>query len=120
MTQKQIINAYITLVRLSSTQMSIRAARDLYVLRKQLEPTYQFCAEQEHLIVSKYNGQTVNGTIVFDDEESARKARQDLQDLHDLNVDLDFDAATINLNDIKDGVLSVNDMETLEGFVALI
>ena len=120
MKQKQMVNAYITLVRLGGAPMSVKAAHDLYLLRKKLEPTYQFCVEQEQMIVEKYNGRAVNGTITFSDEETVRHAHAALQELYDLEVEFESDAVTVKLDDIKGGTLSVNDLETLEGFVALI
>lgn len=120
MNQKQIINAYITLVKLSGVQMSIKAAHSLYSLRKKLEPTYQFCAEQEQLIVKKYNGQASNGTIIFADAECAKKAHEALHDLYELVVDIDFEPVTVNMDDFKDGTLSLNDLEAFDGLVILI
>lgn len=43
MIQKQVMNAFFTLTRLSSVQLPLKAAYDLYRLRKKLEPTYNFC-----------------------------------------------------------------------------
>lgn len=119
MTQKQMINAYIILVRLGSAQMSIRAAHSLYKLRKTLESTYQFCSEREQLIVEKYHGRVVNGSITFDNEEAAQCAQVDLQELYDLETETDIDAVAISMDDIKGVSLSMNDMDALEGFVVL-
>lgn len=119
MTQKQMINAYITLVRLGGAQMSVRAAHTLYQLRKKLESSYQFCSEREQLIIEKYHGKIVNGTITFDNEEAAQCAQADLRDLYDLDIDAGIEAVILSMDDIKGVSLSVNDMEALEGFVVL-
>lgn len=120
MTHKKLIDAYATLMRMSTVQIPIKAARDLYTIRKAIEPIYQFCAEQERVIVNGYNGKIANGTISFDDEDNTKKAQKDLQDLYALEAEYGLDPVTVHLDDIINCKMSLNDMETLDGFVVLV
>ena len=119
MNHKQMVNAYITLMRLSGASMPIRTAHELYCLRKKLEPAYQFCSEREQLIAEQYHGRIVNGRLSFEDESDMLHAQAELQELYALQSDEPFNAVSLNLNDIGDVSISVNDIESLEGFVVL-
>lgn len=61
MTQKQMVNAYLTLTQLSSAKLPVVTAYALYQLRKRLEPSYAFCVEQEQVIIEQHNGVMENG-----------------------------------------------------------
>lgn len=117
MIQKHIISAYITLSHLGGIQMPVRCAYQLYQLRKKLESSYQFCAEQERMIIEKYHGSVKNGVISFADEDNATNAQNALRELNEMTVEIEFDPVTINMNDIQSGSVSIDDIANLDGFV---
>ena len=119
MTYQKMINAYATLMRMSTTQMPIKAARALYSIRRAIEPTYEFCVEQEQVIVSSHEGKVNNGSITFTDEEKAKSAQQALQDLYSQEAEYDREPVELALDDVAGCKLTMNDLDALEGFVTL-
>lgn len=118
MNQKQIVNAYFTLVRLSSAQLPVKTAYALYQLRKKLEPTYTFCLEQERLIIDRFHGVHEGAAITFESAEAAQQAQHELDALNAMEVQLDFSPVVVRAEDTSGTMLSMNDIETLDGFVA--
>lgn len=117
MIQKHIINAYITLSHLGGIQMPVRCAYQLYQLRRKLEASYQFCAEQERRIIEKYHGVVQNGMVTFTDEEAAASAQDALREVNEMTVEIEFEPVTIKLDDMQSGSISMDDIANLDGFV---
>ena len=121
MNQKRAASAYIALFRLNDVQLNIKDAYSVYKMKKQLEDSYQFMTEQEQKIVDQYNGVILgNGNIQFASSEIAEKAKNEMQALNDLEIDLDITPISITLDAIRDGMMSPSDMESLEGFVSFV
>lgn len=120
MTQKQMIEAYVVLCRISGVQVDAGVAFDLYRIRKNLESYYSFCAERERVIIEKYNGSLENGNVSFSDSKDAANAQSELNALYSMEVDKEFTPITISHEALKNCTLSVNDLDTLNGIVTLI
>ncbi len=118
--QKQIVKAYISLMHLSGASMPLGTALSLYQLRKKLEGTYQFCAEQEQVIIERYGGNNQNGSISFSDAESVAGAQADLKELNDMEVELDIEPVSVKVDDLHGLEVTLNDIDALNGFVAFI
>lgn len=119
MSQKRVIDAYLVLMKLGAAQQPVKVAYGLYKLRKQLEPTFNFRMEQERLVIERYHGTQDGNTISFADPETAQKARVDLDELNEMEVQIDFEPVSISMEDIAGASQSMNDLEALDGFVVL-
>lgn len=117
MIQKHIIDAYITLTHLGGIQMPARCAFQLYQLRKKLETSYQFCAEQERMVITKYHGTVQNGMISFPDESDATMAQAALREISEMTVELEYEPVTVKLDDLEGGSITMDDIANLDGFV---
>lgn len=117
MTQKQIVNAYLVLARMSSEQLPFKVAYGLFQLRKQQEPTFNFRMEQERLVVDRYHGVPKDGIVSFSDQDDAKKAYTELEELNNMEIQIDISPVSISADDIAQAKLSMNDIETLDGFV---
>lgn len=116
MNQKQMVNAYVTLVKFSGTKMPVQNAYKLYMLRKKIEPSYQFYAEQEQKIIEKYNGTVRERSVSFVTAEDAKHASEEINELNIMEADIEFEPVTIDMEGIKDMNITMEDVANLEGF----
>lgn len=118
MKQVKIINAYRTLMNMAGETFPLPVAYKLYKLRKALEPQYDFQTEQERAAVEEFNGHFDDETkkIVFESVEVGEKFIKKLEELANMEVELEFEPVTINMNDIRMEI-TPNDIEKLDGFI---
>lgn len=120
MNYKQLINAYVTLTRMGGAQMEVKTAMTLYKVRKTLEPYYQFCVEREEAIMDRHEGRIVDGNVTFAKAEDAVSAQTELNELYLTEVEDNFIPVEVQMDSLKECTLSLNDVEALDGIIALI
>lgn len=119
MNHKQLINAYNVLVRMGGAQMDIKSAMKLYKVRNVLDPYFNFCVEREQAIMDRYHGTVAEGNITFSNAEDAAHAQAELNELYLTDIDDAFIPVEIAAESLKDCTMSLNDMEALDGIIAL-
>lgn len=118
MDYKTASEAYLSITRLNSVRFGIKDAFSVYKLRKKLEDVYNFFVEEQRKIIEKYNGEILeDGRIQFDSNETAEKARNDIESLNNSSIDVDIEPITINISEIQDGTMTPRDIEMLDGFI---
>lgn len=118
MKQYQINKAYNALGRLANMQLPVRDSRNLYMLSKQLDDAYSFEVEQEKKLIEKYNGVlTGDGGVTFPSNDEAKKFSEDLAELNNLEVDVEFDPVVISCDAMDGQRISPFDVACLDGFV---
>lgn len=118
MTNQQITNAYIALSRMGNVQLPIQITYKLFVLRQAFKTQFDFVAEQERIIVNRYNGtQTPTGEFQFADEETAIHVFDEMRELHNMDAVINFEKIEIPIATAAAGNLSMNDIQALDGIV---
>ena len=118
MKQYQINKAYSALGRLANMQLPVRDSRNLYMLSRQLEDAYSFELKQEKKLVEKYHGIIDNGGgVTFPNSDEAKKFGEEIAELNNLEVEIDFDPVVISCDSIEDQRISPYDIACLDGFV---
>ena len=119
MKQNQINKAYNALNRIANMSLPIRDSHNVYLLMKQLEPSYKFEAEQERKLMEKYGG-TIgdDGAIRFEDREGLIGFRGELEELGNFEPEIEFKPITISLDAMENQKLTPIDIMNLDGFVA--
>ena len=120
MKQNVIIQAYKAISKLNENPLSLKTAHALYLVKKMLEPHYEFQLNKEKEIYDKYNPTPLeNGDLDFGSPEKAQEFTKEYNDLinemKDLEVNLEFVKPSIRLDD--DLKLSIEDVEALEPFI---
>ncbi len=118
MKQYQINRAYNALGRMANMQLPVRDSRNLYMLSKQLDDAYSFEVEQEKKLIEKYNGVLAgDGRVTFPNDDEAKKFSEELAELNDLEVDVEFDPVIISCDAMREQRISPFDVACLDGFV---
>lgn len=118
MKQYQINRAYNALGHLANLQLPVRDSRNLYMLSKQLEAAYAFEVEQEKKLFEKYHGMIAgDGGITFTNSNDARGFSTEIEELHNLDVEVEFDPVTLSCDAIGDQCITPFDIACLDGFV---
>jgi hypothetical protein len=115
-TQGKATFAYITLTNMGVRMLPAKTAYKLYMVKKALESTYEFGSEQETKYVKELGleiGET--GNIKFKDSESRKQFAEKRMELYGIEVELNFDIPTVDLNEMKE--VTIAEIETLEGFI---
>lgn len=118
MKQYQINKAYNALGRLADMQLPVRDSRNLYMLSKQLGDAYDFALQQEKKLIEKYNGVlTGDGGITFSNSDEMKKFSEELAELNNLEIDVEFDPVIISCDAMEGQRISPSDIACLDGFV---
>lgn len=118
MKQYEVNRAYGAISRLAKMELPLRAAYDIYMLLRKLEPCYFFELEQEKKLLEKYNGSVnKNGYLEFDTNADAEGFHREVDELNKLDIDLDFDTVILSCATMNDIRISPTDIASLEGFV---
>lgn len=117
-TQKQINQAYSSLMYLSGLKLPIKTAFGLHKIVNVFKDGLNFGAERETALIEHYKG-TINpdGTITFDSEENKKDFIEEIEELYAYEHDVDIDKVTIDINMISEQKISVTDIDNLEGIV---
>ena len=124
MKQKEIIRAYKAINNFNQNEKnkqnaSVRVTHDLFVVRKLLEPHWQYQTELEQGILADAEAEWDNGKWKFKSTEKAKLFYDKLREVSNLDVDLgEFTKAKINLD--ENIYLSMDDMDALDPFVEFV
>ena len=121
MTQLQVTQAYKTLVELYRIKFPTQTSKPIYNLKNLCKDIYEFVTIEESKIIQSYNG-TLNadGSIAFhgnDRKERMENCFNELNQLHETEVELAFSPITITKVESNNKPISGEDIETLEGFI---
>jgi len=118
MKQYQINKAYKTLLKLTDFKLPVRAARDIYMLARQLEPSYSFELQQERKLAEQHGAQyDKNGMPLFATKDDAKAFQSELSEMINLEVELDFKPISISCDIFGDQLITAAEIASLEGFV---
>ena len=124
MKQIEIIRAYKAINNFNQNEKnkqnaSVRVTHDLFVVRKLLEPHWQYQTELEQGILVDAEAEWDNGKWKFKNAEKEKLFYDKLREVSNLDVDLgEFAKAKINLD--ENIYLSMDDMEALDPFVEFV
>ena len=109
--------AYNALSRLASEPMSIKDACALYLLRKALEPQWEFQWEQELNAVQALGARVLeDGTVEFQRTEDRDEFARVLRELADLDVEWAGDKIRLDVSALKTPV-SAAEVDVLAEFM---
>lgn len=113
MKQSNIVSAYKVLTKLSQQDLPIRLAFDLFKIKQQLQPQWDFQIEEETKAAATAT-QLPGGRLEFPSAEEADVFRKKLAEIAEMDVELEIKKASIPLTaEIR---LSVEDIEALKDF----
>lgn len=114
MKQSNIVGAYKVLTKLSQQDLPIRLAFDLFKIKQQLQPQWDFQIEEETK-ASAAAKQLPGGRLEFQTTEEADAFRKRLAEIGEIDVEMEIKKPSIPLTaEIR---LSVEDVEALKDFV---
>lgn len=121
MKQFQVNRAYGALLRLSQYKMPVRDSRNVYMLMRQLEPSYSFELAKERSLAAQYHVTfDNNGNWKFQDKEDAKKFTDEIEELTSMDVEIVFDPIKINCDSLGEQNISPAEIANLEGFVEFV
>ena len=125
MKQKDIILAYKAITNFNQNEKnkknaSVRTTHDLFIIKKLLEPHWQYQSELERDIFQETKAKMLeNGDIEFKSQEQKDKFFEKLNEVSNLDIDLgDFTKVKIKLD--EDINIPMDDMEALDPFVEFV
>ena len=117
-TQKQAIDAYRTIRKLSYQDTDGLTAMFLFDLREKLEPRFRFQDEQEQNCIKQLGCHIdASGVISFIDEESKQKYLDKMEEINKLEIDLDIIKKPLDISRLT---LNCYDIENLKPIVDVI
>lgn len=115
-TQNNAIKAYKIVNKLTSQELPLQIAYSLFKLKKALKQHYEFQLDQEHVLLDKLSPEYKDDSFVFKSTEDRNEFVEKMSEVAKMEITVDADIITINTNCSLN--LSVEDIETLDGFVA--
>lgn len=121
MRQYQINRAYGALLKLSQYMMPVRDSRNVYMLMRQLEPSYSFELEKEKALAAQYHATIDNtGNLKFQNKADADSFARDIDELTNMEVELEYNQIKISCDSLGEQNISPAEIAQLEGFVEFI
>ena len=115
-TQGSAVKAYNVINKLSGGSMPISMAYKFFKMKQALKVQYDFQAEQEQLLFDKFQPEYNDGMWTFSSEEDRDSFASKLDEINEMPVEIDLDKQRVVLDDHI--MISIEDMEALDGFVA--
>lgn len=117
MKQRDIIQAYKVINKISGTEMPVKTAYKVFKLHKVLQSHFEFQVESEDRIVSQAGVAVSDGGVInFDNQEQYEAVKKLLDELGDMDVDFEC-TIKIPLEEFGNCSLSPADMQALEPFI---
>lgn len=117
MTQRQIVNAYKTLRKLSGKELPIIISCKIHRLTVSLRPAWDFQCNEEQKIFERLKPKILpNGDLEFSTTEDAREFKTRMKEIGDMEVD-DVKFTSISIPETIDAELTPADIENLDGFI---
>ena len=116
MKQAKIIIAYEVSDKLAEQDNLTNEGKwTLFMLRKDLSPSYEFNQTRYVEILNKHKGIINGDSIKFETPEIAAEFAKEINDLGEMDTSLDIKKQELSFNDIPN--LTVHDIEALEDFI---
>ena len=121
MKQKEAIEAYGAILRLSDISLPLRDAYNVFCLRRKLEPIYQFEMERERKLLEELHGEiTPDGSLRFDNVEAYMEFNKKVAEMSDMEIDDEHEVIQIKIDDLKNAEMKAADINRLYGFVEFV
>lgn len=115
-TQGKAIKAYLALQTMGQNKLPSTTAYKLFRLKKALQDVVEFQTEEEKKLVDECGGTvTESGTIIIEDAEKRREYAEKRKELDGMECDVNYNQIKLSSAEIRE--MSINEMESLDGFV---
>ncbi len=119
MIQLKIYKAYEeTQILIKENNLSINAKWQLFKLRKELLPYYEFYASESQQLISKYKTTIKGNLIEFESPELAQEYQSKQEEIDKFDVEISLSEHQLKLSDIPN--ITVEQIELLDGFIEFI
>ena len=121
MKQKEAIDAYGAILRLSEIALPLQDAYKIFCLRRKIEPIYQFEVEREKALLGELNGALMpDGSVQFKNTEDCVEFKNKVAELNDMEVEADFEPIQIKIENLGKVEIKPADISRLCGFVEFV
>lgn len=119
MKQYKINQAYNSIKNLLDMKFPIKLSREIYNLSNILVTHFEFSGREQKKIIDSYGGKiNPDGSISFGGkDEEMQMCLDDLNELMNSDVDINFRPITINEKDYSEKIISPSDIGNLDGFI---
>ena len=115
-TQGKVLAAYTTIVRIGRKPMESKAAYKLFKLKKAMQDSVDFQAEQEEKFVTELGGEiSAEGRIVFKDADKGAEYNGKRKALAEMECEIGIDKPLFNVRELPE--ISIAELETLDDFI---
>ena len=108
----RIINAYMVTTELMKRKLNNKLSYALYMLKKEIEPNYEYFSVKEQDLVAKY-GKSGNDGIEWNSDEAKANFVKERGELMDMDIDASIKVRKAPVPDEIEGVF----FEALDGFI---
>lgn len=115
MKQSKIINAYKIIDKISDNKLNLHTSYQIYKIKNSLKDIYQFQLQEEKKLIEEYNVVIDDGKLKFNTPEIASEFLDKLNEIGDNECDIDIVPVEIDSN--ENILLSIREIEQLEGFI---
>lgn len=117
-TQTAIGRIYPALARLSGAVLPAKKSFKIYMLTKKIKEMYDFAIEEEKKMIKECNGEiSESGEIRFEDEDNFKKFQSLIEELHKVEVNLEFEPVELSEKEVENLNITASDIMILEDFV---
>jgi len=113
-----IVNGYKGVGALKDQPLPLRAAHQLYMLRRELEPHVQFEIEQERELLKKLGALNEGGQVEITDPETMEQFQQGMNALLEQEVEIELPPAAVPLDAAEGARMTPEQMGWLDGLVS--
>jgi len=108
----QIINAYMATTELMKRKLNNKLSYALYMLKKDIEPNYEFFSVKEQELVAKF-GKKGNDSVEWNSDEAKVNFVKERGELMDTDIDVSIKTRKASAPEEIEGVF----FEALDGFI---
>lgn len=106
------------IAQIGELKFPVKTAWEIYKIANELADKIKFISGEEKKIIDKFGGEQIDdGNIKFKDDASTKSAVEELNRLHEGELDCDFDAVEIEFKDLSDCKIEPRTIAALDGVV---
>ncbi len=113
----QIGKIYNAVKNISSQRIPAEKAYKIFRLKKDLRELLEFAVAEEAKLFDKYKVKVKNGNIEADDIGVIEKLNEELKELCNTEIELDFERIKFEEKDFENIKMSADEFEALEGVI---
>lgn len=118
MKQRSINAACRTLKKISTMPLPVRAAYDICMLMRKLDPPFQCEVEVERKLIAQHKGEfQPNGALAFPSEDERIAFDKAFNELVDVDVEIKLEPLHISFDAFDGLTLTPDEIKSLEGFI---